>query len=174
MSEWLYAYKLQMVTLMAASGLTMKQLAKEMGISAPTLKKWRSENPELDAAIKRGAKSADDRMESELYQNATDHYAVEDLVEYVYDDDGNQIGERIIRRQYKHVRADTTAQLFWLCNRRPDVWRDIRSISKAAADAASEREGGVVILPEADAPPEADSAGEGESASGEGQEGEDG
>lgn len=162
---------------MAAGGLTMKQLAKEMGVTAPTLKKWRNENPELDAAIKRGSKSADDRMEGELYQNATDHYAVEDTVEYIYNEGGEKVGERIIRRQYKHVRADTTAQLFWLCNRRPDVWRDIRQLSKAAADAAAaEREGGVVILPEADAPPEADNAGEGENASApdESQEGTDG
>lgn len=167
-----------MVTLMAARGLTMKQLAKEMGISAPTLKKWRSENPELDAAIKRGAMSADDRMESELYQNATDHYAVEDTVEYIYDDAGNKLDERIIRRQYKHIRADTTAQFFWLCNRRPEVWRDIRSIAKAAAEGAAEREGGVVILPEADAPPspEAETAGEGENepTGGEKQEDDDG
>lgn len=153
-SEWLSAYKLQLLTVMAATGMSMKALAKEIGISEPTLKKWRDENPEIDAAIQRGEKPADDRMECELYQNATDRYAVEDTVEYLYNDAGEKVGERVIRRQYKHIKADTTAQIFYLCNRRPDVWRDIRSVAKTAEGADIESSGGVVILPETDAPPD--------------------
>lgn len=143
-----------MLTVMAASGLTMKELAKEIGISEPTLKKWREKNPEIEAAIRRGTTPADDRMEGELYRNATDRYAVEDTVEYDYNEQGELIRERVVRRQYKHIKADTTAQIFYLCNRRPDVWRDIRAAAKAAENVEIESSGGVVILPEVDAPPE--------------------
>lgn len=153
--EWLSSYKLQMLTIMAASGLTMKALAKEIGITEPTLKKWRNENPEIEAAIKRGTTPLDDRMESELYMNAIDRYVAEDEIVYDYDANGQLVRERIVSRKYKHIKADTTAQLFWLCNRRPSVWRDIRAVAKAAETAEIESSGGVVILPEVDAPPEA-------------------
>lgn len=132
----------------------MKALAKEIGITEPTLKKWRDTNPEIEAAIRRGTTPADNRMEDELYRNATDRYAVEDTVEYDYNEQGELIRERVVRRQYKHIKADTTAQIFYLCNRRPEVWRDIRSVAKTAETAEIESTGGVVILPEVDAPPE--------------------
>ncbi|MGM9647123.1 MAG: helix-turn-helix domain-containing protein [Eubacteriales bacterium] len=157
-SDWLSAYRLQLLTVMAAAGMSMKALAKEIGITEPTLKKWRNENPEIEAAISRGTKPADDRMECELYRNATDRYAVEDTVEYDYNEQGELIRERVVRRQYKHVKADTTAQIFYLCNRRPEVWRDIRAVAKAAETAEIESSCGVVILPEVDAPPEVGAA----------------
>ena len=42
------------------------------------------------------------------------------------DEDGNQIIKEIrkTRRILKTALPDTTAQIFWLKNRRPDKWRD--------------------------------------------------
>ena len=39
------------------------------------------------------------------------------------DKDGTKIIQTL-----KHIPADTTAQIFWLKNRRPDLWRDKQNI----------------------------------------------
>ena len=56
------------------------------------------------------------------------------------DKDGTKIVQIL-----KHVPADTTAQIFWLKNRKPDVWRDRREKDSGNED---ENESGVLIVPE--------------------------
>lgn len=152
---WCTQDRLALLTAWSALGLTMEQLAGRMGIARKTLYAWQNKHPELKAAIELGASGADNRMEHNLYQNGTDRYITLHTYEYEYDEDGNQITERIVRTEHKFIRADTSAQIFWLCNRRPDRWRDVRSLSKVAECAEGTENGstGIVILPQIDEPP---------------------
>lgn len=153
--SWCTQDRLELLTAWAALGQTMEQIAKRMGVTRKTLYVWQDKRPEIKAAIALGASGADNRMEQSLFQNGMDRYVTLHTYEYDYDDAGNKIRERIVRTEHKFVRADTSAQIFWLCNRRPDRWKDVRTLSKLADQAGGAEEGstGVVILPEVDTPP---------------------
>lgn len=160
---WCTQDRLELLQAWAALGLTMEQIAKRMGITRKTLYVWQDKRPEIKAAIDLGASGADNRMEHSLYQNGMDRYVTLHTYEYDFDEEGNKIRERIVKTEHKFIRADTSAQIFWLCNRRPDRWKDVRTLSKLADQAGSAEEGstGVVILPEVDAPPDDTSLTEG-------------
>ena len=154
--SWCTQDRLEILTAWAALGLDKEQIAKRMGITRKTLYVWQNKHPEIKAAIELGASGADNRMEHSLYQNGTDRYVTLHTYEYEYDSDGNCIRKKIVKTEHKFIRADTSAQIFWLCNRRPDRWKDVRTLAKSADQAGGAEEGstGVVILPQVDAPPE--------------------
>ena len=61
------------------------------------------------------------QVESQLLRNALGYEYVEEKnsVKYI---DGKATGFKETYKRYQ--RPDTTAQIFWLKNRRPDLWRD--------------------------------------------------
>lgn len=42
-----------------------------------------------------------------------------------------KMGQRklLLSKTKKHVAGDTTAQIFWLKNRKPDIWRDKQDVN---------------------------------------------
>ena len=56
-------------------------------------------------------------MASKLFHRATGYEHPEDDIKSVN-------GEIVITPTVKHYPPDTTAAIFWLKNRRPDLWRD--------------------------------------------------
>ena len=56
---------------------------------------------------------------------------VEEVPTGKYDDEGKPIMKQVkhIRKVQKTALPDTTAQIFWLKNRRPDRWRDKQDIT---------------------------------------------
>ncbi|MFV0536810.1 MAG: helix-turn-helix domain-containing protein [Dysgonomonas sp.] len=108
---------------LAIDGLTDKEIAKEMGIAKSTLNVWKKEHPEFMDSIKTGKAQADRKVQLSLYKRATGFTVKEKKVVVELDSDGNQKPARIETTE-KHIVADTTAQIFWLKNRRPQEWRD--------------------------------------------------
>ncbi|MFA5348132.1 MAG: hypothetical protein WC294_08340 [Methanoregula sp.] len=99
-------------------GKTNPEIAASLGIVESTLHEWRKKYPEFSDALKEGKEEADSRVEASLFQRATGYdLDVEETTEYP--DGGMQV-----KRTKKHIAPDTTAQIFWLKNRRPDEWRD--------------------------------------------------
>ena len=103
-----------------------------MGCAYSTFREWRDKHPALSAALKSTKEVADREVENALFNKATG-YTVKlkkpMKVRHVeYDEvSGRKVAE-YERIEYieeeVHVPADTTAQIFWLKNRKPNEWRD--------------------------------------------------
>lgn len=98
-------------------GLTDKQLAEFWEVSVATLFNWQKIYPEFLEAARRGKAIADGTVARSLYQRANGftHDAVK-ILQYE--------GAPVIVPYTERYAPDTTAAVFWLKNRRPDLWRD--------------------------------------------------
>lgn len=105
------AYKLCLL------GSTDKDLADFFEVSESTINNWKHEHPKFLESVKGGKVTADANVASRLYKRA---------IGYEHDEDKifNNQGEPLVVPTKKHVQPDTTAIIFWLKNRRPDLWRD--------------------------------------------------
>lgn len=98
-------------------GLTDKEIAKFFEVSEQTLNTWKQQHPEFLESLKDGKTLADAEVASKLFHRATGYEHPEDDIRSVG-------GEIVITPTIKHYAPDTTAAIFWLKNRRPDLWRD--------------------------------------------------
>lgn len=104
----------------ARDGLTDEQIAKNIGINRDTLYRWKKAYPDFSDALKRGKEVVDRQVENALLKRA---------LGYTYDEVTFEDGVEV-KRVRKQVVPDTTAQIFWLKNRKPEDWRDKREIIK--------------------------------------------
>lgn len=103
-----------------------------MGIHVATLYRWEEKHGEICESLKRGKAPVDQQVENAMLKRAlgfTYEEVITDVEEYPtsqLDEDGNIITKEIrkTRTVLKTALPDTTAQIFWLKNRRPDKWRD--------------------------------------------------
>lgn len=98
-------------------GATDKELADFFEVTESTISLWKVEHAEFSEALKKGKELADAEVGERLFQRATG-YSHPDV--HVSNYQGTVTMTPII----KHYAPDTTACIFWLKNRRPDVWRD--------------------------------------------------
>lgn len=98
-------------------GLTDKEIARFFEVSEKTLNTWKQTYPEFLQSLKGGKTLADAEVASKLFHRATGYEHPEDDIRSVG-------GEIVITPTIKHYAPDTTAAIFWLKNRRPDLWRD--------------------------------------------------
>lgn len=113
--------------LLATKGLTGAEIAKEMGISRSTLNKWIAEHESFAEAITQGRDSSDAKVVKSLFKRAVGYAFKERKIVNMIGEDGKPTPARIETTE-KHVQPDTTAQIFWLKNRRPNDWRDRRDV----------------------------------------------
>ena len=128
--EWLDQDKLTLLEGWARDGLTDEQIANNIGISRSTLFEWRKNNQDISNALKKGKEIVDIEVENALLKKALGYNVpiqkAFKIKEVIYQD-GKRLKEteRIeYAEEQVHVPADTTAQIFWLKNRKPDKWRD--------------------------------------------------
>lgn len=125
--RWLEPDGLLLLEGWARDGLTDEQLAGKMGINPATLYDWKNKYPKISEALKKGKEVVDIQVENALLKRALGYDYQEQRIEKS-DKDGTKIIQTI-----RHIPADTTAQIFWLKNRRPDRWRD-KPIEKTSED----------------------------------------
>ena len=126
--EWLEPDGLLKLEGYARDGLIDEQIATNMGIALSTLKLWKNAHPAILAALKRGKEVIDIEVENALYKRA---------IGYTYNEvKEEEMPDGRIRRTVttKEVAADTTAQIFWLKNRKPAEWRDKQNIEHTGKD----------------------------------------
>ena len=128
--EWITDDGLLRIEGWARDGLTDEMIAAKIGISRTTLYDWIKKYPAISDALKRGKAPIDNEVENKLLQRARGYEYDEVTKERLpqYDANGDLIGYAMeeTKRVTKQVLPDTTAQIFWLKNRRPDMWRDRR------------------------------------------------
>lgn len=117
-NEWLTPENKTRIRGWCLDGLIDKQIYKNMGISRTIFYKWKSENSEFADLLKRGKEIADREVENALFKSATGFIGPDD----------------------KYYPPNTTAQIFWLKNRKKDDWKDKReqdvSVSTPISDTA--------------------------------------
>lgn len=109
-------------------GFTDKQLAVFFGVNESTINRWKQKYPEFCTSIKKGKAVADAQVVDSLYNRAT---GIE-VTEVEVRDDGKKKIKRVTK---KHIPPDTTAQIFWLKNRQPELWRDKPAVENPAQEA---------------------------------------
>ncbi len=119
--EWLTEDGLLKLEGWAREGLTDAMIAERIGISRVTLYDWFKRFPNLSNAIKRGKAPVDIEVENALLKRALG-YEYEEVEHWIEDADGVQ--KRRQKKVKKQVPPDPASAIFWLKNRRPDLWRD--------------------------------------------------
>ena len=130
--EWLEPEGLLKIEGWARDGLTDEQIAHNIGISRETLNQWKNKFSDISDTLKRGKEVVDRQVENALLKRALG-YEYEEVKEKF---ENGICLERTITK--KEVVADTTAQIFWLKNRKPDEWRDKPEVEQST--------GGITIV----------------------------
>lgn len=108
-------------------GLTKEQIAQKLGIHIATLCEYQNKYIEFSEALKRGREVADIVIENALFKRALG-YKYKEAKKESYQVEGS---DRVAIKEVeiiKEVPGDTTAQIFWLKNRRPELWNDRRIV----------------------------------------------
>lgn len=118
---------------MARDGYRIEDICKVLGIGRQTFHNWAQKYPEFDEAVRRGREVIDAEVENELLNNAMGRVyweETQELVEALDPETGKREHKMTtVKRVRKYVKPDTTAQIFWLKNRKPEVWRDRQHIA---------------------------------------------
>ena len=115
---WLTPEGLLKIEGWARDGLTDEQIAQNIRISRDTLYAWKKRYPDISDALKRGKEVVDRQVENALLKRA---------LGYTYEEITYEGGVET-KRVVKEVVPDTTAQIFWLKNRKREAWADRQNI----------------------------------------------
>lgn len=118
--EWITEEGLIRIKGWARDGLTDKEIATQCGVAPSTFNEWKKKFPELSESLKEGKDVPDRKVENALYNSAIGYYYFEEQV--------TNTGEVVEVRRYS--KPNTTAQIFWLKNRKPDGWRDKQEVEQ--------------------------------------------
>ena len=120
--------KLTLVENWAKDGIIDKDIATKLGISEDTFYEYKKKYPEFSEALKKGKEVVDYEVENALLKRALGYEYEEETYETVYDNNLDRYVEKLTKRVKKQVAPDTTAQIFWLKNRKPKEWREKQEI----------------------------------------------
>lgn len=112
--EWISEEGLIKIEGWARDGLTDKQIAHNIGVAERTIYDWKKKYPQLSQALKKGKEVVDRQVENALLKSALGFSYIEETVTNAGD----------IVQTKKYSKPNTTAQIFWLKNRKPADWRD--------------------------------------------------
>ena len=116
--------KLILVEGWSRDGLTQQQIADNLGINVDTLIEYKKKYPDFSEALKKGKEVVDIEVENALLKRA---------LGYKYDEVTYENGVET-KRVTKEVQPDTTAQIFWLKNRKPKNWKDKQNSENTSDD----------------------------------------
>lgn len=114
--------KLDMVTNWARNGLIDEQIWHNLGIGRQSFYLYQNLYPEFREALKKGKEVVDYEVENALLKRALG-YEYEEITEELVNGK-MQATKKVIKK----MPPDTTAQIFWLKNRKPNEWRDKKNV----------------------------------------------
>lgn len=102
---------------LALLGATDAEMATFFGVGHTTFTKWKKTQPAFVEALNSGKIVADSKVAKSLYQRAIGFSQQEVDIRVVK----GQLVQTVYTKKYP---PDVTAQIFFLKNRRPDLWSD--------------------------------------------------
>jgi hypothetical protein len=106
---------------LANLGATDREVAEFFGVNEATLNRWKHEHDGLCASLKVGKEQSDARVEQSLYRKALGYSF--DAIKIAVNANGEVTQVPFV----EHCPPDTTAAIFWLKNRKPAEWRDVKA-----------------------------------------------
>ena len=122
--DWLTEEGLLKIEGWAKDGLNDEQIAHNIGIGVRTFYEWLSKYKQLKQVLKQSKEVVDREVENALLKSAIGYYLDEERI----DSEGNVYQVR------RFVPPNTTAQIFWLKNRKPNEWRDKKQTELTGAN----------------------------------------
>ncbi|QZY56698.1 DNA-packaging protein [Crassaminicella profunda] len=116
--------KLLEVQAWARDGLTDEQIAHNLGIAVSTFYEYKKKHSEFSEALKKGKTVVDIEVENALLKRALGYKYNEVTQELKINSKTGEAELVVTKVITKEVQPDTTAEIFWLKNRKPAVWRD--------------------------------------------------
>lgn len=117
-NDWLGNDKLILLEGWARAGLTDEQIAKNIGINRTTLYDWKKKEVNIADALKKGKEVVDFEVENALLKKALGYTIT------IEEEKLDKYGDVHTLKKDVHIPPDTTAQIFWLKNRKPNNWKD--------------------------------------------------
>lgn len=114
----------------AIQGDSETEIARKLGISQRTLRRYKQQDLSLLSALETGKAKANSKVEYALLQRALGYKYEEEqphkVKEIYYDDNGNKCVRELIQiiKVEKIYPPDVQAQKFWLNNRKAENWKD--------------------------------------------------
>lgn len=108
-------------------GATDKELADFFGVCEATINNWKNEVPAFLESIKSGKQDADSKVARRLYERALGFEHPEVHISAYQ----GSITQTPITKIYP---PDPVAAIFWLKNRQPAKWRDIKAVELTGKD----------------------------------------
>ena len=124
-------------------GADDKEMAKFFKVAKSTINLWKLEHEQFSDSLKRGKDSYDTKkVELSLLDRALG-YEHEEIKFFSHE--GEVTDERTVT---KHYPPDVTALIFWLKNRNPKRWRDIKAMELTGKDGGPIETKVIVYLPD--------------------------
>lgn len=127
------------ITSLAREGKTEKEIAKRLKVSYSTLRKYIEKYEVLKEALKEGKNEADAKVEAGLYFSAMGGTKIlkkpMKVRNTIIDKFGKKIGEKeeiVYADEEVYYPPNITSIIFWLCNRKKEVWKHQRNIEFTA------------------------------------------
>lgn len=114
----------------ARNGLSEEQICKNLGVALSTFRRAKKDQrygPAICEALRKGKEVVDFEVENMLHKRA---------MGYSYDEVKEEYENEVLTKRTiikRMVPPDTTAQIFWLKNRKQEDWRDRREVDNTVA-----------------------------------------
>ena len=131
--EWLQGDNLILLQGWARDGLSDEQIAHNMGIAPKTLWEWKAKYSEISNALKKTKEVVDKEVENALYKSAMGYDYEEITEQRRYNKATGKYEMVVVERKKKHQPPNTASIIFWLKNRKPEIWRDKQEITNTEA-----------------------------------------
>lgn len=108
------------------------QTAELLGIHRTTLRNWKLTHDEIRRLYQSDGQDGDEERKKQV-----EEALLKRAIGYTQTEITRQVGKDgklgVVKTVEKQVMPSTTAQIFWLKNRRPDKWRDKQDIQVSGA-----------------------------------------
>lgn len=115
---------------LSKKGLTLNEIATQLGMTRNTLYIWSKKNPRLQASLDEGRKVADDRVVESLYESCFTR--TEKTITVEKDEKGNVVRTTV---KTQVIPANVTAIQYWLSNRQGATWKARQQLELSAESA---------------------------------------
>ena len=119
-------------------GVSEEIIARKLSVASSSFQEYKRKFPELSDLLKKGKDHADLAVENALFQAAVGYEYEETHTEFIEGTNAGKSGmilksgnatHKKVTTLKKKVPGNVTAQIFWLKNRRPDLWQDRKEFS---------------------------------------------